>query len=91
MDILSRIRQAIQDGHYEFTDYALQQALEDYISMEEVIEAVMNGELYSTYSDDSRGPRYLVRHDMGEDVIDVVCQFRSVDSMLIIIVVSEVA
>lgn len=87
MSIIIRIRQAVSEGRYEFTDHALEEAQEDNISLENVIEVLLNGALDSTYTDDPRGPRYVVRHDVDGDEVDVVCRFRPDGSILIIITV----
>lgn len=37
--------------------------------------------------DDPRGPRYVIRGDVGENQADVVCRFRNDGTLLIIITV----
>ena len=38
---------------------------------------LLHGDLDATYTDDPRGPRYVIRSDMEENPVDVVCRFRS--------------
>ena len=48
---------------------------------------LLNGELDSTYTHDIRGTRYVIRGDVAEDEVDVVCRFRDDGTLLIIIMV----
>lgn len=48
---------------------------------------LLTGDLEATYTDDPRGPRYVIRGYMNENQIDVVCRFRSDHVLLIVITV----
>ncbi len=48
---------------------------------------MLNGELDSIYTDDPRGPRYVLRGTIAENLVDVVCRFRSDGTLLIVITV----
>ena len=85
--VLVRIRQAIDKGRYQFTDHAIDEASADGLLLEEVVEILLNGALDSVYTDDPRGPRYVVRGDIDDDEVDVVCRFRADGSLLIVITV----
>ena len=85
--ILTRIRRAVREKRYQVTDHALEEADADNLTLDDILDILLNGDLDSTYTDDPRGPRYVIRGDMGEDEVDVVCRFRSDGKLLIIITV----
>jgi len=85
--VLLRIRRAIQNGRYVFTDHVLEEAEADNLTTDDVLQVLLTGDLDSTYSDDPRGVRYVVRGSIESLEIDVVCKFRSDGSVLIIITV----
>jgi len=87
MSVIQRIRRAVRAGRYDFTDHARQEALADSLWIEDVIAVLLTGEVDSTYSDDLRGPRYVMRGKTQDAVIDVVCRFEDDGSLLIIITV----
>lgn len=84
---LRRIRRAIREKRYQMTDHALEEADDDNITLDDIIDVLLNGNLDSTYTDDPRGTRYVIRGDVSENEIDVVCRFRSDGRLLIIITV----
>jgi hypothetical protein len=47
----------------------------------------MTGDIEAIYTDDPRGPRYVVRGHLGEEQADIVCRFRGDGTLLIIITV----
>lgn len=69
------------------TDHALEEADADNLTLDDILRVLLHGGLDSTYTDDPRGPRYVIRGDVGEDQADVVCRFRSDGKLLIIITV----
>jgi hypothetical protein len=69
------------------TDHALQEADADNITLDDIRNILLNGDLDAIYTDDPRGPRYVIRGLTGENEIDVVCRFLSDGSLLIIITV----
>jgi hypothetical protein len=69
------------------TDHALEEVDADNITLDDIIGVLLNGSLDSTYTDDPRGPRYVIRGDVGQDEVDVVCRFRGDGRLLIIITV----
>jgi hypothetical protein len=85
--ILARIQQAVREKRYQMTDHALEEADADDLSLDDILDVLLNGDLDSTYTDDSRGTRYVVRGNVDEDEVDVVCRFRSDGTLLIIITV----
>jgi hypothetical protein len=86
-EILKRIQQAVREKRYQMTDHALEEADADDLTLDDILDVLLNGDLDSTYTDDPRGPRYVVRGDVDEDEVDVVCRFRSDGTLLIIITV----
>ncbi len=86
-DILIRIRRIVRAGQYQITDHALEEADEDDLTLDDILNVLLNGSLDSIYTDDIRGTRYVVRGDVDEDEVDVVCRFRQDETLLIIITV----
>lgn len=84
-EILKRIRRAVREKRFQMTDHALEEADADDLTLEDIRELLLHGDLEATYTDDSRGPRYVIRGYVNEDEADVVCRFRS-DGMLLIII-----
>lgn len=85
--ILRRIRRAIRQKRYQMTDHALEEADADNLTLDDILKVLLNGDLDATYTEDPRGPRYVIRGDVYEDPVDVVCRFRSDGRLLIIITV----
>jgi hypothetical protein len=69
------------------TDHALEEADEDDLTLNDILSVLLNGDLDSTYTDDPRGTRYVIRGDVDENEVDVVCRFRQDGTLLIIITV----
>ena len=86
-EILTRIRRAVREKRYQITDHALEEADADDLTLDDILDVLMNGDLDSTYTDDPRGPRYIIRGSVDEDEVDVVCRFRSDGTLLIVITV----
>ena len=85
--ILLRIQRAVRDGRYVFTDHLLEEAEADNLTTDDVLHVLLTGDLDSTYSDDRRGVRYVVRGSIEALEIDVVCKFKPDGSVLIIVTV----
>lgn len=86
-EILARIRQAVREKRYLMTDHALEEADDDNLTLDDILQVLLTGALDSVYTDDPRGARYVVRGDVDENEVDVVCRFRQDGSLLIIITV----
>ncbi|HRL14691.1 MAG TPA: DUF4258 domain-containing protein [Aggregatilineales bacterium] len=86
-DVLTRIRRAVREKRYQMTDHALEEADADDLTLDDILKVLLTGDLDSVYTDDPRGPRYVVRGDVGEAEVDVVCRFRSDGTLLIVITV----
>lgn len=74
-DIILRIHKAVREKRYIFTDHALEEADNDDLTLSDIIWILLNGDLDSILTDDPRGTRYVVRGDMDELEVDVVCRF----------------
>lgn len=88
--VLVRIRRAVRERRYQVTDHALEEADADNLTLDDILQVLLSGDLDSVYTDDPRGPRYVVRGDVGAAEVDVVCRFRSNGTLLIIITVYSV-
>lgn len=86
-NMLIAIRRAVRENRYQMTDHALEEADADDLTLEDIVHILLNGDLDSTYTDDPRGTRYVVRGDVDEAEVDVVCRFRTDGTLLIIITV----
>lgn len=86
-EILAQIRQSVREKRYQMTDHALEEADDDDLTLDDILDVLLNGDLDSTYTDDPRGTRYVIRGDVDEDEVDVVCRFRHDGTLLIIITV----
>ena len=53
----------------------------------DILDVLLNGDLDSIYTDDPRGTRCVIRGDVDEAEVDVVCRFRQDGTLLIIITV----
>ena len=85
MNPLYRIRKAVREGRYLFTDHARDEAAVDGIRLREAVAVLLTGVLDSSYTDDQRGARYTVRGWIEQAEIDVVCRFEDDGTLLIII------
>lgn len=85
--ILNRIRRAVRERRYQFTDHAIEEADADNLTLDDILSVLLDGDLDAIYEDDPRGVRYVVRGDVGSDEVDVVCRFRSNGTLLIVITV----
>ena len=85
--ILIRIRRAVREERYRFTDHALDEADADNLTKDDALHILLTGDLDSTYTDDWRGIRYVVRGDVRAAEVEVVCRFRKDGTLLIIITV----
>jgi len=84
-DVMIRIRRAVRDRRYDFADHLLDEVAADNLTTDDALNILLAGALDSTYSDDPRGLRYVVRGDVGTAEVDVVCRFSRDGSRLIIV------
>ena len=50
-EILARIRNAVRERRYQFTDHALEEADNDDLTLDDILDVLLNGELDSTYNE----------------------------------------
>jgi len=58
--MINRLRLKIGSNQFEFTKHALDQSIQRRITVQEVREAIENGEVLEDYPDDKYGPSCLV-------------------------------
>ena len=58
--MIEQIRDRIAQGQFEFTEHAVDQSILRRISVQELREAVANGEIIEDYPDDKYGPSCLI-------------------------------
>lgn len=87
---LARIRRAVREKRYQLTDHALEEADADALTVYDIQYVLLTGYLFSTYTDDPRGPRYVIRGELYGNQVDIVCRFRSDGRLLIIVTVYKV-
>jgi hypothetical protein len=86
-ETLNRIRRTVRSGRYQITDHALEEADDDSLTLDDIRHVLLAGGLAAIYTDDPRGPRYVVRGFVSREQVDVVCRFRSDGTLLIVITV----
>lgn len=88
MRLLQRIRGAIARGEYDVTVHAVEEISEDGLDILDVEDAMMNGELTKTETDDPRGTRYTIvgRASHGRTRVGVVGRFKETGVFLVITV-----
>ena len=89
-EVLTRIRRAVRSGRYIISDHALDEAGFDDLLEADILDVLLTGSLDAVYSDDPRGPRYVVRGTIEPFEFDVVCRFQASGVLLIIITVYQV-
>jgi len=85
--VLRRIRTAVHENRYMMTDHALEEADDDDLTLNDILDVLLFGDLATTHTDDPRGERYVVRGNVDDDEVEVVCRFREDGTLLIIITV----
>jgi len=58
--MIEEIRTKIQAGRFEFSKHAVDESILRQISVQELREAIANGEIIEDYPEDKYGPSYLV-------------------------------
>ncbi len=60
VELIEEIRRKIEAGKFEFSKHAADQSILRQISVREIREAVINGEVIEDYPDDKYGPSCLI-------------------------------
>jgi hypothetical protein len=58
--VLTRIQDVILDGEYDLTRHAVDEMAEDGLSILDIENTILSGEIVKTETDDPRGPRYTI-------------------------------
>ncbi len=58
--ILEKIRLAILNGNYDLTSHAIDEMVEDFLSIYDIESAIFTGQMTKIETDDPRGIRYTV-------------------------------
>jgi hypothetical protein len=61
-EILARIRNAVRERRYQFTDHALEEADNDDLTLDDILDVLLNGELDSTYNEREKLPLRILRY-----------------------------
>lgn len=60
MNLIGDIREKIRAGKFEFSKHAVDQSIKRDIHVQEMKEALLNGEVIEDYPDDKYGPSRLI-------------------------------
>ena len=66
---LEKIRQLIKKGKYHYSEHAKNMMFERFISETRIVNAILQGEVLETYTQDIRGKSYLI---LGEGPLHIV-------------------
>jgi hypothetical protein len=85
---IDRIRERVRLRQYDMSAHAMEEMAEDFLTIEDVEEAVLNGRVNRVETDDPRGTRYII---VGTAIdrqtpVDVVGRFASNGRYLVITV-----
>src|SRR5438552_2677590 len=85
---LERIRNAILDGRFTFTEHAYDELDEDNLDVLDVESAILTGDIDEVLTKDPRGSRYVVIGKATDQttLVGVVTRFVEQDHILIITV-----
>ena len=85
---MARIRRLVEEGRYEISNHALDEALEDDLHRLDIESAILTGSLQRAQKGDKRGLKYvIVGHATDlERRVGIVVRFKSKDLCAIITV-----
>lgn len=74
---LRRVRLAVTEGRYLYSDHALEEMDDDRVLESDVVDVIMRGKLVARLTGDPRGLRFVIRGTTVEEEteIEVVCRF----------------
>ncbi len=58
--MIEQIREKVVQGQFEFTRHAVDQSILRHISVQELLESIIAGEIIEDYPDDKYGPSCLI-------------------------------
>lgn len=79
------IRRKIRKQEYDFSNHAHQERQEEEITVEEIEQTLLKGDIIETYSNDARGVSCLITGKVADKFFHIVCGMRE-DRLLIITV-----
>jgi len=90
-EAFTRIKRLVEEGHYEISNHALDEALEDDFHRLDIESGILTGTVKQIQKDNKRGPKYVI---IGlatdqERRIGIVARFKS-KGLCVIITVYEV-
>lgn len=78
MSLIARLRRKIESDQFEFSKHAVDQSILRRISVQEVREAIANGEIIEDYPEDKYGPSCLISGTTtNERALHVQCSYPS--------------
>lgn len=85
---IRRIRSALTEGRYFFSDHALEEMDDDGLLESDVLGVLLRGKIVARLTGDTRGLRFVVRGTTVEEEIEieVVCRFLPSGNLRIITV-----
>ncbi len=88
---LARIKRLVEEGNYEISNHALDEALEDDFHRVDIESGILTGTVKQIQKDDKRGPKYVIIGQATdlERRIGIVARFKSKE-LCVIITVYEV-
>lgn len=88
MEMILRIREAVQNQSYVLTEHAVDEMNEDRLDVLDVEAAILTGSVVNTLSDDPRGIRYVVQGTACDlsTYVEVVVRWVQVDALLVLTV-----
>ena len=74
---IKRIRSAVKDGNYQYSNHALEEMDVDGLVEEDVRNTLLHGQIVAELIDDPRGIRFVIQGQelYGSQLIEVVCRF----------------
>ncbi len=87
MATIDQIRQKILSRDYYLSSHAEDEMVDDYLSRQDVEQAILRGRIEKVMTHDVRGTRYRIEGTtMDGRLVHVICRFRGEDSLIIITV-----
>ena len=87
MKLITKIRNYIKNGKYEVTEHADKEAQEDDVSISDIKNAILNGEIVKKYTHDPRGAKYkILGKTLDNQDLFVICKFNDIQEVKIITV-----
>jgi hypothetical protein len=87
MAVIDALRAKILQDNYELTGHTFEEAREDEVSLVDIENVILYGEIVKAFSHDRRGKRYLIEgHGLDKRLLHVVCRILASGKLRIITV-----